>query len=330
MKQAWQLWVAGLALGAMLATVQIAPAQQVEEQLVTALDTLAGGPHAGHRANHAKGVLVQGTFTPAASAATVSLAPHFQGAPTPVQVRFSNATGVPTLPDADPNASPHGIAIRFLLADGAPTDIVSLSHNGFPAATPEDFLGLLQAVAASGPGAPKPTPIETWLGSHPAALAFVTAPKPAPVSFATLPYYGLNAFKFTNAAGAEQFGRYQILPVAGDQRLSEAETAAAGPDYLMQELPARLAQGPVGFRLALQLAAPGDPVNDVTKVWPDDRPVVDLGTLTLTALVPDGAAVAKAISFDPLSLTPGIEPSDDPILLVRPGTYAVSYSRRIE
>ncbi len=64
-------------------------------------------------------------------------------------VRFSIGTGVPTLPDAEPNASPHGIAIRFKLPDGSHTDIVSISANGFPMATPEDFLGSLQANAAT-------------------------------------------------------------------------------------------------------------------------------------------------------------------------------------
>ena len=51
--------------------------------------------------------------------------------------------GVPTLPDADPNASPHGIAIRFMLPGGNNTDIVSISANSFPTATAEEFVALL-------------------------------------------------------------------------------------------------------------------------------------------------------------------------------------------
>ena len=108
------------------------------------------------------------TSSPAAAA--FSKAPHFAKS-VPVLVRFSDPTGVPTLPDADPNASPHGMAIRFTLPDGGITDIVSLSANSFPVATPEDFLAFLQAAAASGPTAAKPTPIEKFLGAHPAAVA---------------------------------------------------------------------------------------------------------------------------------------------------------------
>jgi catalase len=87
----------------------------VTEQLVDTLTTLAGGPHKGYRANHAKGVMVEGTFTPTAQAAGISSAPHFKSGPTAVLVRYSDATGVPNIPDANGNAFPKGIAIRFKL-----------------------------------------------------------------------------------------------------------------------------------------------------------------------------------------------------------------------
>ncbi len=99
--------------------------------LVDALNKVSGGPHPGFRANHAKGVLVTGTFTPAKTAASLSKAPHFAKA-VPVLVRFSDPTGVPTLPDASPDASPHGMAIRFQLPGGNFSDIVSISANSFP------------------------------------------------------------------------------------------------------------------------------------------------------------------------------------------------------
>lgn len=99
--------------------------------------------------------MVKGLFTPSPDAASFSKAPHFAKSE-PVLVRFSDATGIPNLPD------------------DAFTDIVSISANGFPVATPEDFLALLRAAAQSGPDASKPTPIETFLGTHPAAVKFVT------------------------------------------------------------------------------------------------------------------------------------------------------------
>jgi catalase len=297
--------------------------------LVDALNKLSGGPHKGFRANHAKGVMVTGTFTPAPSAASLSKAPHFAKHVT-VLVRFSDTTGVPTLPDASPDASPHGMAIRFNIPGAGSTDIVSISANGFPVATPEDFLALLTAIANSGPGAAKPTPVEQFLGTHPAALKFVTTPRPPPASFATLAFYGVNAFKFTNAKGVSRFARYQIIPVAGEQVLSEAEAAKADPNYLMDELPQRIAKGAVKFRLLAQLAKEGDSTTDGTAVWPADRELVELGTLSLTSTVKDQVSAQKGIMFNPLSLQPGIEASADPVLLARPPAYGVSYAQRLQ
>jgi catalase len=296
--------------------------------LVDALNQLAGRPHPGYRANHAKGVLATGTFRPTPAARNFSKAPQF-AAPARVLVRFSDATGVPTLPDASPSASPHGLAIRFTLPHGATTDIVSISANGFPVATPEDFLALLRAVGQSGPDAAKPTPVEQFLGSHPAALRFVTTPRPAPESFATLAFYGVNAFRFTNARGEARYGRYQILPEAGEHALDATAAAGASPDYLVAELPARIARGPVRFHLYVQLAAAGDPVDDPTAVWPDDRQRIEVGTLSLTAVPTEQVEAQRALLFNPLSLPDGIEPSADPVLLARPAAYAVSYTQRV-
>jgi len=208
------------------------------------------------------------------------------------------------------------------------TDIVSISANAFPVATPEDFLAFLQAAAKSGPDAAKPTPIEKFLSGHPAAVKFVTTPRPAPVSFGTLAYYGINAFKFTNDKGVSHYARYQIVPAGGEQALSDADAKKAAPNYLMDELPVRMAKGPVKFRLLVQVAEEGDAIDDGTSVWPKDRKLIFLGTLSLTKWVPDQVAAQRAIMFSPLNLQTGIEPSADPVLLARPSAYGVSFSRR--
>ena len=60
----------------------------VVEQIVNTLTTLSGGSHKGFRANHAKGIVVLGEFTPAKSAASITKAAHFQNVVSPVTVRF--------------------------------------------------------------------------------------------------------------------------------------------------------------------------------------------------------------------------------------------------
>lgn len=285
------------------------------------------GAYPGFRPAHAKGVMLTGTFVPTAAAAGLSKAPHF-AAETPVTVRFSNSTGIPLIPDNDPNAGPRGLAVRFNLGEHVHTDIVSHSTDGFPTHTGAEFLELLRALASTAPGAPSPTPIEAFLGSHPAALAFVQAPKPAPVSFGTEAYFGVTAMEFLNAEGTSQFGRYQILPVAGLDHLDDAATAAKGANYLFDEIAERIAAGPVAFKVSAQLAAPGDVVDDATIHWPAEREVLELGTMTLNTLVADTPAEQKHIIFDPIPRVEGIEPSNDPLLELRAAIYLISGRQR--
>lgn len=297
------------------------------EKLVDALNALSG-KHPGFRAAHAKGVVCEGEFVPSATAASLSKAPHLQGKPVKVTVRFSDSTGLPDVPDVAAGASPHGLAVRFHLPEGRSTDIVSNAFNGFAVSNGEDFLALLQAIARSGKDAPKPTALDTFLEAHPKAMKVVKAPKPAPASFATEPYFGVNAFQFTNAEGAERYGRYQIRPEAGSKCLTPEEAATKPANFLIDELTERLAKAPVKFRLVVQLAGKDDPVDDATAVWPDDRPVVELGVLSITAKVADNDAAQRALGFDPLRLVDGIEASDDPLLELRRSVYAVSRRRR--
>ena len=169
------------------------------QELLQQLDTIFG-LHPGFRPVHAKGTLLKGTFTPSPGADYITRAPHIQRESTPVTVRFSDSTGLPLIPDSDPNASPRGIAIRFHLAEHVHTDIIGHSTDGFPTRTGEEFLEFLRALAASDPSkpSPPPSPIEVYLGAHPKALAFVQTPKPAPSSFARESYFGVTAMRFTN------------------------------------------------------------------------------------------------------------------------------------
>jgi len=286
------------------------------------------GEHPGIRPAHGKGTLLNGTFTPSAAAADLSIAQHFQQASTPVVVRFSDSTGLPHIPDTDPNSLPKGIAVRFVLGERAHTDIISQSTDAFPARTGEEFLEFLGALATSDPANLAGSPLEAFLGSHPAALRFVQTPKPFPASFAQESYFGVTALKFANAAGESRFGRYHITPEAGYEYLDESVVQSKDADYLFTELSERIAAQPVRFTLAVQLAQDADVVDDATIHWPSDREVRKLGTLELTSPVTDDAAQQKHLIFDPIPRLAGIEPSDDPLLELRAAIYLISGRKR--
>ncbi len=148
-----------------------------------------------------------------------------------------------------------------------------------------------------------------------------------PASFADEQYNGVDAFVFIDKAGHKQAFRYIIAP-EHVVHLTGAEAATKSPNYLVDDLPKRLAAGPVTFHIKAQLAAAGDPTSDATKPWPDDRKVVDLGVLTVEKVVADSAAAQKTLLFMPGNVTDGIEPSDDPLIAARDAAYAVSFGRR--
>jgi catalase len=319
--------IAAVALSCALMPAAFAEdASSVAEQTVDAMNKL-WGQHPGMRANHAKGVVVEGSFTPTKEAAALSKAVLFAGPTVPVTARFSDSTGLPDIADGSENANPHGMSVKFHLPDGSEVDIVENSLKFFPLATGEEFRDLLQAIAESGPNAAKPTKLDAFFASHPAApRAFASAE--TPVSFARETYNGIDAFVFVDAAGKRQPFRFQVVPEDGAEHLSQADAAKRAPDFLVDELPARLAQGPVRFRLMAQLAEPGDQTKDPTQPWPADRRVVDLGTITLTKAAADNTEAQKALLVLPSNLTDGIEVSDDPLIGARDQAYAVSFSRR--
>jgi catalase len=231
--------------------------------------------------------------------------------------------------DNDPaGASPLGIAIRFHLAEHVHTDIIAQSHNGFPARTGEEFLEFIQAVAASAPGGPTPPPIVAFLASHPAAKAFVEAPKPIPKSFALQPYFAITALKFTNANDQSRFGRFRLRPDAGTEFLTAEQAARKPADYLAAELSQRLAMGPVGFRVIVQLAEDGDVVTDSTKLWPESRPEADFGAIAITQRVDELDPEMRKIIFDPVPRVDGIDSAGDPLTSVRSDLYLSSGRRR--
>jgi catalase len=156
----------------------------------------------------------------------------------------------------------------------------------------------------------------------------VQTPKPIPTSFAKESFFAVSAFKFTNAQGVSRYGRYRLLAVAGNEYLDEAAAATKTPNFLFDEIEERVANGPVKFRIVVQLAKDGDTVDDATIRWPEDRPHVTFGEITLTGVVPNNAREQQQIIFDPIPRVEGIEASADPLFEPRANIYLMAGRRR--
>src|SRR5262249_22209938 len=301
----------------------------LSREVIATFDKANRGGHPGFRPAHAKGILLTGTFTPSSEAASLTRAPHLHRNSTPVTTRFSNFAGIPDVADNDPQgAGPRGFAVRFHLGEHVHTDIIAHSVDSFPARTTEGLLEFLTALIATDPVGPHPNAIERFLAAHPAAMTFVQIPKPVPTSFAKESFFAVSAFKFANGDGRSRYGRYRVLPLTGNQYLSEAEAAARNPNFLFDEIKERVAKEPVRFRVAVQLAQDSDTIDDATVRWPEERAHRALGEISLQEIVENNPTEQRHIIFDPIPRVDGIEASDDPLFEPRANIYLMSGRRR--
>lgn len=315
---------AGFVAALSVATISSAHAEADAESLINALNSVFG-KHEGVRTAHTNGICVKGTFEPSADAASLSKAPHFNvKAPVGVIGRFSMGGGDPAAPNTQKD-NVRGLALHFDIGKGNTTDLVMISAPVFVAKDPDQFLALLTTVATKDG-----EKIGAFFKANPNSTnqgAWLTA-RPVPASYATVNYWGVHAFTFSDAGGKSQVIKYKALPVGGEAGLSDDEVKAKASDFYAPELKARLDKGPAEFTLTAILGEAGDPVDDPTALWPEEqRKSVTLGKISITAL--EDQATCDAGMFDPTNVVDGIEgPEKDKIFPMRSQAYAISFSRR--
>jgi catalase len=284
-----------------------------------------GGAQPGCRALHAKGTLYRGTFTASPEAAGLSRAKHLDGSTVPAVIRFSNGSGNPGQRDNSPGV--RGMAVKFTLPDGSTTDVSTQTARLFVSSTPDGFVDLLKAMR---PGLTTPLRMAAYFVTHPRLLGALPVLRDAnkvPASYATIEYHGLHAFRWIGADGNARFVRYHLVPAAGEQHLSGSAIQGAGPDFLTEELNTRLTSGPARFDFRVQIAGPKDSTIDPSAPWQSTE-MVTVGTLEITGLETDREHGGDIVVFDPMRVTDGIEPSDDPVLRFRTLAYSASVKLR--
>src|SRR3954452_15123210 len=289
-------------------------------ELVDAIGKAAGS-FTGHRAAHAKGVVLAGMGKSTERAQEVTRAAQFAGDPVRVTVRFSNGGANPDGRDTDIGDG-RGMATKFYLADGTTTDIVALSLPVFFVRTPEEFLEFTLARAESF------EKVGEFIGSHPASAQAAQQIAPMlvpPLSYATVVYNSIHAFKLINADGEERWIRWRWLPEAGVEWLPEEERDGKDHDFLQTEILERV---PVRFTLIARIAEGGAPTDDPAVAWSEDIETVEMGAVELTGPETEREQGDDVMVMDPTRVTDGIECSDDPILHVRSHAYSVSVERR--
>lgn len=223
------------------------------------------------------------------------------------------------------------MAVKFYLPDGTTTDISAVTIPMFVARTPEDFLELTRArIPDPATGQMNLDEVGKFINAHPESMPAIEAAlsAQAPVSYLRCPYFAIHAFRFVDAAGVSRYVRYRWEPEEGVAWLERDEAKARPDDYLRADLEERFAHDPAYFKLLIQIAREGDPVDDPTALWPEDREIVEIGRLGITELAFDRERDDDVLVFDPTRVTDGIELSNDPILHARPNAYEESVFRR--
>ncbi|MCV7246580.1 catalase family peroxidase [Mycobacterium mantenii] len=288
------------------------------------------GRHDGFRRNHAKGLSATGTFVSTGAAVAICRAAVFRRGSVPLIGRFSLSGGLPD--QADTPDTVRGLGLLFDAPAGRQWRTAMINIPVFPDSTPQGFYDrLLASKPQPGTGKPDPQEMAAFLRRHPETAAAMRIIKQTPPSagFADSAFHGLNAFRFTDGAGATLPVRWSAIP----QRGADVTAPPSGPaatDYLFDDLIRTLAHTPLSWRLLLTVGEPGDPTHDATKPWPAARRTIDAGTITISAVQTEEAGNARDINFDPLVLPDGIAASDDPLLAARSAVYARSFTRRAE
>ena len=290
----------------------------------------AGGKFEGYRRSGAKGVCASAEFVGSAEGRTLSTASAFSGKPVPVIARFSIGGGNPKA--ADNARSQRNMALQFDLPGGETWQMGNISAPVFGAATPEQLLGRLESLYPD-PETKKVNPdkVKAFADANPEVLmqGRYFAGQPVPASFGKVNYWGVHGFGFVDAAGKKQFGKWIFEPVGGTQTLSDEEAKAKGADFLFDDLRQRVAAGGVAFDFNLQLAEPGDKIDSAVTPLPDGRKKVNLGRLAIKSVSPDSTGPCLNVTYNPMVLPKGVEPTADPMLAARAAPYVVSLGRRL-
>jgi catalase len=282
-----------------------------------------GGVPLGHRRNHAKGICFTGVFESNGSGSGLSRALVFTRGQYRALGRFNLATPDPDAADATVRV--RGIGLQIVTPDGWEWRTAMIDPPIFTVATPQAFYELLLTSASKDPDAMK-----AFTAAHPEFAAFGAWARSAPWtgSFAEERYNSLNSFVFTDSAGAEKTVRWSLVPAAQPVAIPHDELEKRDPNFLEQDITARVRSAPQRWTLIVTVANPGDPTDDPTKAWPEDRRAIEVGTLIVQQIEPEPDGPCRDINFDPTVLPPGIRTSDDPFPAARSAAYMKSYDRR--
>ena len=288
---------------------------------------------------HARGFGLYGEFELYKSMKEYTVAGFLQkpGTKTPVFTRFSNFIG--SKGSKDTAVDIRGFAVKFYTQEGN-YDMLSLQ---FPIIILADAMKFMDMVHAVKPNPVTDVPQATvahdnfwdYVASNQESahmVMWLMSLRGRPRSWRMMEGWPINAFRFINEQGKSTFVRFVWKPKLGVHSLLLDEASIIGgidPDFHRRDIIEAVQKGMLPeYELGVQLIPEEDELKydfdvlDPTKFWPEETIPVDIiGKLTLNRLVNNFFAEEEQSSFDPSTLIPGIECSNDPVLQGRTFAY---------
>jgi catalase len=301
------------------------------------------------RVVHARGVTAFGVFEADGTVGDEPISKYtraklFQekGRKTDVALRFSTVAG--GRDSSEMARDPRGFAVKFYTEDGN-WDLVGNNLGVFFIRDAIKFPDFIHSQ--------KPDPVtfeanvanrafdffsQTPEAMHMVMLVF--SPRGIPASYRHQQGFGVNTYKWVNAAGETQLVKYHWLPKQDVTSLTAAEAAAVQANNLgahTKDLYDAIAAGDFPqWELHVQLMDDHehpeldfDPLDD-TKVWPEEVfPLRKVGTMTLNRMPENFFAENEQIAFGTGVLVDGLDFSDDKMLVGRTFSYSDTQRYRV-
>lgn len=288
---------------------------------------------------HARGFGVHGIFELTNSMSAVTKADFLQepGMQTPVFVRFSNFIG--SRGSKDTAIDVRGFATKFYTREGN-YDSLALSFAVFIIKDAMKFADLTHAIKPDpATDVPQAAAAHDSLWDYVAnnqesahMIMWLMSMRGRPRSWRMMQAWPINTFRLINDDGDSTFARFVWKPLLGVHGLLLEEANVLGgvdPDYHRHDIIEAIQKGAYPeYELGVQLIKEEDEfaydfdLLDDTKMWPEETiPVHTVGKMTLNRLVDNFFAEEEQSSFDPSTLVPGIEFSNDPVLQGRSFAY---------
>ena len=277
------------------------------------------GVTTGKRRNHTKGYCITGTFQRVDDQIlNYSNSPIFTEAATFLG-RVSHKGGKSNPPDDV--FGDYGLAFEIETASGDFHIMNMNTEDFFPVPTAEEFVALMQAKAQGSEAVAAFAQNSPELRAH---KAYHKARDKTLRPYEGAIYNSINSFYLVDDADNRTAVRWSFVPAGQHDIVLETN-----PSFFFENIQENLSRGEVAWDMVITIANPGDDILNPASLWEGDHTQVTAARLVVETALREEDSTCGEMNFDPLILSDGFEPTEDPMLEVRSAVYAIGVSRRL-